>query len=436
MADKVGANFAARISGVTRFGLFVTVAESGASGIVPVRVAAGRFLACTTKGTQTLTGRRTRLAFRLAQEVEVRLAEASPVTGGLVFHILQGVPATVAAARGRRASDRGSQVIRIGVLLLLLLVVPAHAQTVAARRRIRRRASSAEVYATALAFMAPRTLEPVAVSQLTLWGLRGLTALDPQLDRRAARTAGCGSLRGTASLSRGRRRRTSDTTAGRPPRPSLPPPRAASRRRSAAPARQGIVQSFFDELFNHLDPYSRYVPPAEPARTASAARPGRRRIALARRGAAVVGGGGDHRRPAARWPASGPATRILAVDGQSTRGKDAATVRGWIAGPEGTQRHHHLARPRRTAAHGRTGRAMVPPETVFAQRIGDVLVLQVTAFNRSTDCASAPRRSSRASPGPRPPGRHRAGPARQSRRAAAPGGRGGRQPAAGRASWR
>lgn len=37
---------------------------------------------------QTLTGRRTRQVFRLAQEVEVRLAEASPVTGGLVFHVV------------------------------------------------------------------------------------------------------------------------------------------------------------------------------------------------------------------------------------------------------------------------------------------------------------------------------------------------------------
>ena len=52
MADKVGANFAARISGVTRFGLFVTVAESGASGLVPVSLAAGRFLACTMKGSR------------------------------------------------------------------------------------------------------------------------------------------------------------------------------------------------------------------------------------------------------------------------------------------------------------------------------------------------------------------------------------------------
>ncbi len=91
MADKVGANFAARISGVTRFGLFVTVADSGASGLVPVRSLPDDFWQHDER-EQTLTGRRTRLAFRLAQEVEVRLAEASPVTGGLVFHILQGAP--------------------------------------------------------------------------------------------------------------------------------------------------------------------------------------------------------------------------------------------------------------------------------------------------------------------------------------------------------
>jgi ribonuclease R len=91
MADKVGANFAARISGVTPFGLFVTVAESGASGLVPVRSLPDDFWQYDER-EQTLTGRRTGLAFRLAQEVEVRLSEASAVTGSLVFHILQGAP--------------------------------------------------------------------------------------------------------------------------------------------------------------------------------------------------------------------------------------------------------------------------------------------------------------------------------------------------------
>jgi ribonuclease R len=91
MANKVGENFAARISGVTRFGLFVTVTESGAGGLVPMRSLPTDSWHYDEK-EQMLKGRRTRLAFRLAQEVEVRLAESNPVTGGLVFHIMQGAP--------------------------------------------------------------------------------------------------------------------------------------------------------------------------------------------------------------------------------------------------------------------------------------------------------------------------------------------------------
>jgi ribonuclease R len=101
MADKVGAHFAARISGVTRFGLFVTVAESGANGLVPIATLPDDYWQHDER-EQTLTGRRTRLVFRLAQDVDVRLAEASPVTGGLVFHILQGSPRAHPGKRPRR----------------------------------------------------------------------------------------------------------------------------------------------------------------------------------------------------------------------------------------------------------------------------------------------------------------------------------------------
>jgi ribonuclease R len=100
MADKVGAVFSARISGVTRFGLFVTVAGSGASGLVPVSTLPDDFW-MHDEATATLTGRRSGLAFRLAQEVEVRLAEASPVTGGLVFHIMQGPAGAARRGTGR-----------------------------------------------------------------------------------------------------------------------------------------------------------------------------------------------------------------------------------------------------------------------------------------------------------------------------------------------
>jgi len=84
MADKVGASFEARISGVTRFGLFVTVHGSGATGLIPFASLPDDYW-MHDEATQTLTGRRTRTVYHLAQDIRVRLVEASPVTGGLIF---------------------------------------------------------------------------------------------------------------------------------------------------------------------------------------------------------------------------------------------------------------------------------------------------------------------------------------------------------------
>ena len=84
MADKTGAEFAARVSGVTRFGLFVTLAETGASGLVPLSALPDDYW-MHDEATKSLTGRRTHMSFHLAQPLDVRLQEASPVTGGLLF---------------------------------------------------------------------------------------------------------------------------------------------------------------------------------------------------------------------------------------------------------------------------------------------------------------------------------------------------------------
>ena len=100
MADKVGAVFAGRISGVTRFGLFVTLAETGASGIVPMSSLDDDFWV-HDETQQALIGRRTGKVWRLAQPVEVRLAEAAPLTGSLGFQLLTepGAPRRDSAAR-------------------------------------------------------------------------------------------------------------------------------------------------------------------------------------------------------------------------------------------------------------------------------------------------------------------------------------------------
>jgi ribonuclease R len=105
MAERIGMRFAARISGVTRFGLFVTVTESGASGIVPFATLPDDYWQYDER-EQTLTGRRTQKVYRLAQEVDVLLSEANPVTGGMVFHVLDSDTRTRNAASGKRSRVR------------------------------------------------------------------------------------------------------------------------------------------------------------------------------------------------------------------------------------------------------------------------------------------------------------------------------------------
>lgn len=291
--------------------------------------------------------------------------------------------------------------IRVGALFVLLLVIPAHAQTVAAPPGFDPHLIT-NVYATALAFMAPRTLEPVAVSQLTIWGLRGLTALDPEL---------------TAELRDGKLRlvaRNHELVA-------LPPPAdvdvsgwaaaatelALAAAGPSAPVRragtQGVVQNFFDELFNHLDPYSRYVPPHDAGEDRDR-RIGRAGLGLrlVRRGLAVVVAEAIVDGPAA-LAGIGPGDTIVSVDGRSAQGKDPATVMSWIGGPEETTLS--------VTWRGRDGRlrsaelerAVVPPETVFTQRSGEALVIQVTAFSRSTDSHLA-QAIEDGFAGPHPPG--------------------------------
>lgn len=111
MSARIGGHFAARISGVTRFGLFVTVTETGASGIVPFGSLPDDYWQFDER-EQTLTGRRTQKVYRLAQEVDVLLSEANPVTGGMVFHVLESrverkrdTPAQ-AGAPGKRSRRR------------------------------------------------------------------------------------------------------------------------------------------------------------------------------------------------------------------------------------------------------------------------------------------------------------------------------------------
>ena len=89
MADRVGASFTGKISGVTRFGLFVTLDETGADGLVPVSTLANDYFV-HDEVHHCLVGERTGMTFTLSEPVTVELVEADTVTGGMVFTILEG----------------------------------------------------------------------------------------------------------------------------------------------------------------------------------------------------------------------------------------------------------------------------------------------------------------------------------------------------------
>ena len=108
LADRVGAEFAGRITGVTRFGLFVRLAETGADGLAPVSSLGGEYFIHDER-SHAMVGERTGQRWRLGREVEVRLKEATPITGGLLFEMLSDPePADKTAPRLRqRPAPRG-----------------------------------------------------------------------------------------------------------------------------------------------------------------------------------------------------------------------------------------------------------------------------------------------------------------------------------------
>ena len=112
LADRVGASFSARINGVTRFGMFVTLDETGADGLVPIS-SLGREYFEHDERRHCLVGRSTGTAFFLGDRVRVKLAEAEPITGGLVFElevVIESFGRSLPAGRpGRKSTGKSGR---------------------------------------------------------------------------------------------------------------------------------------------------------------------------------------------------------------------------------------------------------------------------------------------------------------------------------------
>jgi ribonuclease R len=110
LADRIGAQFTARVSGLVRTGLFVRLVETGADGFVPAS-SIGHEYFYHDEVRHALVGEDTGLAYRLGDLVEVRLVEAIPTAGALRFEMLSEGRELGAPPRGARGSGdkRGPQ---------------------------------------------------------------------------------------------------------------------------------------------------------------------------------------------------------------------------------------------------------------------------------------------------------------------------------------
>ena len=88
LADRIGATFEGRISGVTRAGLFVKLDDTGADGFVPARTLGDEYFRYE-EAMHAMVGNRSGETYRLGDRVTVKLVEAAPVAGALRFELLR-----------------------------------------------------------------------------------------------------------------------------------------------------------------------------------------------------------------------------------------------------------------------------------------------------------------------------------------------------------
>ena len=88
MKEREGATFQARVTGVTRFGLFVRLKDTGAEGLIPLRTLGLEYFHHDEK-RHALVGDRSGTKFSLGDVLTVRLVEAAPLTGGLRFELTE-----------------------------------------------------------------------------------------------------------------------------------------------------------------------------------------------------------------------------------------------------------------------------------------------------------------------------------------------------------
>ncbi|MEZ5994657.1 MAG: ribonuclease R [Hyphomonadaceae bacterium] len=108
LADRVGAEFEGRVTGVTRFGLFIRLDETQADGLAPIRALGAGFWN-HDESAHALVNDQSGERFPLGMRVSVRLEEATPISGGLLFTVLSEPEPPAQGWRKSRQSRQGRE---------------------------------------------------------------------------------------------------------------------------------------------------------------------------------------------------------------------------------------------------------------------------------------------------------------------------------------
>ncbi|MGC9268623.1 S41 family peptidase [Acidiphilium sp.] len=244
-------------------------------------------------------------------------------------------------------------------------------------------ARAGAVWGAALAFIAPRTLEPLSIPQMAVWGLSGITALDPDLT--VQEQSGTLLLYGP--------NRVLFAIAAPPPTDTAAwgttCAALAGHAFTASPAlmragTEGVIRSFFDELFNHFDPYSRYEAPREADED--------RAMRLGHAGLGLTLGREGRKILIARVAPSGPADQagmapgmaVLAIDGIPTANQHLTALQARLSGTLGTSISLTVRPPNSLAQTISLTRGLVPTQSVFGTMDKGIAVIRVTGFDRDT----------------------------------------------------
>jgi ribonuclease R len=108
MSQRIGDQFAGRINGVTRFGLFVTLDENGADGLIPIRTLPQDYYVHDEQ-QHALIGKRTGIVYRLGAKLTIKIVEADGFTGSSLFEVVGREGADLSGVKFRTTNNKGLQ---------------------------------------------------------------------------------------------------------------------------------------------------------------------------------------------------------------------------------------------------------------------------------------------------------------------------------------